>query len=73
MAETKIYQALADAFVAEGVDTLFVLTGDGNMHWEAALSARDGFSDAITSATNIPPARWPPPMRSPAARSAWPR
>ena len=37
-----IYQALANAFVAEGADTLFVLTGDGNMHWEAAMSAQDG-------------------------------
>jgi acetolactate synthase-1/2/3 large subunit len=43
MTETKIYRALAEAFVAEGVDTLFVLTGDGNMHWEAALAERDGF------------------------------
>lgn len=43
MAETKIYRALAAAFVAEGVDTLFVLTGDGNMHWEAALAETDGF------------------------------
>jgi len=38
-----IYQAIADAFHAEGVDTLFVLTGDGNMHWEAAISAQQGF------------------------------
>jgi hypothetical protein len=37
MTEKRIYRALAEAFVAEGVDTLFVLTGDGNMHWEAAL------------------------------------
>jgi acetolactate synthase-1/2/3 large subunit len=43
MAETKIYRALAGAFVAEGVDTLFVLTGDGNMHWEAALGGGDDF------------------------------
>lgn len=43
MSETKIYRALAEAFVAEGVDTLFVLTGDGNMHWEAALAAHAGF------------------------------
>ena len=43
MAETKIYRALAEAFLAEGVDTLFVLTGDGNMHWEAALAERNSF------------------------------
>ena len=28
----KLYEALADAFLAEGVDTQFVLMGDGNMH-----------------------------------------
>jgi acetolactate synthase I/II/III large subunit len=43
MTETKIYRALAGAFVAEGVDTLFVLTGDGNMHWEAALAEGNAF------------------------------
>jgi thiamine pyrophosphate-dependent acetolactate synthase large subunit-like protein len=32
------YRVLADAFVKEGVDTVFVLTGDGNMYWEAAFS-----------------------------------
>lgn len=42
MPTIPIYQALADAFVAEGADTLFVLTGDGNMHWEVALSAQPG-------------------------------
>ncbi len=42
MPTIPIYQALADAFVAEGADTLFVLTGDGNMHWEAAMSAHHG-------------------------------
>ena len=72
MAETKIYRALADAFVAEGVDTLFVLTGDGNMHWEAALSERNSFQSS-TSATSIPPARWLLPMRPRPARSAWRR
>lgn len=33
----KVYEALADAFVAEGVTQQFVLMGDGNMHWSAAL------------------------------------
>ena len=41
MPTMPIYQALADAFRAEGTDTLFVLTGDGNMHWEVALSEHD--------------------------------
>src|SRR4051812_1897678 len=35
-----IYEALADAFVAEGIDTQFVLMGDGNMHWVTALAKR---------------------------------
>ena len=39
MSEIALYEAIARAFVAEGVDTIFVLTGDGNMHWEAAFSA----------------------------------
>lgn len=32
------YRYLARRFREEGVDTVFVLTGDGNMFWEAALS-----------------------------------
>lgn len=32
-----IYEALAHAFVAEGVDAQFTLMGDGNMHWATAL------------------------------------
>jgi acetolactate synthase-1/2/3 large subunit len=39
---TQIYEALADAFAAEGVRQIFCLTGDGNMHWEAAMIARHG-------------------------------
>ncbi len=42
MSEVALYEAIAQAFVAEGVDTIFVLTGDGNMHWEAAFSATPG-------------------------------
>ena len=38
------YQVLAEAFVAEGVETVFALTGDGNMHWEAAFSSAPGRS-----------------------------
>lgn len=39
MSGTRIYEAVARAFHAEGVRTVFSLTGDGNMHWEAALAA----------------------------------
>ncbi len=39
MSQFPLYQALAEAFVAEGVDTQFALMGDGNMHFVAALSA----------------------------------
>lgn len=38
MADKRVYQILAEAFHAEGVRTLFTLTGDGNMHWEAAFA-----------------------------------
>src|SRR5215469_2676786 len=34
----KLYEALAEAFLAEGVDTQFVLLGDGNMHWSTAFA-----------------------------------
>src|ERR1700688_1504835 len=44
MQNIPIYEALAQAFVAEGVDTLFTLMGDGNMHWVAAMQKRDGMS-----------------------------
>lgn len=38
----KIYEAVADAFVEEGVDTHFGLLGDGNLHWAVAMAARPG-------------------------------
>lgn len=42
MSEMTIYEALARAFQAEGVDTFFALMGDGNMHWATAMSHLDG-------------------------------
>src|SRR4030081_3104999 len=33
----KGYQGLAKAFVAEGVDAIFGMMGDGNMYWMEAL------------------------------------
>src|SRR6195952_1550207 len=38
----KLYEALAEAFLAEGVDTQFVLMGDGNMHWCTAFAKLPG-------------------------------
>lgn len=35
----KLYEALAQAFREEGVDTLFTLMGDANMHWSTAMAA----------------------------------
>jgi thiamine pyrophosphate-dependent acetolactate synthase large subunit-like protein len=37
-----MYEALAEAFLAEGVDTQFVLMGDGNMHWSTAFAKLPG-------------------------------
>ncbi len=37
-----LYEALAEAFHAEGVDTQFVLLGDGNMHWCTAFAGLPG-------------------------------
>ena len=44
MSKPTLYNALAEAFVAEGVDTQFVLMGDGNMHWSTALAAMQGIA-----------------------------
>jgi acetolactate synthase-1/2/3 large subunit len=37
---TKVYEALADAFIAEGATTVFGMTGDANMHWMFAMAER---------------------------------
>lgn len=37
---TRVYEFLADAFVDEGVDTLFTVLGEGNMHWVTAMTQR---------------------------------
>ena len=42
MSNLPIYEMLARAFAGEGVDTLFGLLGDGNMHWASAMSKIDG-------------------------------
>jgi len=38
----RVYEALAQAFAAEGVTTHFGLMGDGNMHWMTAMDALPG-------------------------------
>ena len=42
MSNLPTYEVLAQAFASEGVDTLFNLMGDGNMHWATAMSKIDG-------------------------------
>lgn len=42
MSDAKGYELLADAFVAEGVDTLFALMGDANMHWVSTVAQKPG-------------------------------
>src|SRR5215470_10231194 len=42
MIEQRLYEVLAAAFAAEGVDTHFTLMGDGNMHWATVLAERHG-------------------------------
>ena len=44
MSNLKIYEGVAMAFAAEGVDTHFGLMGDGNMHWMTAMSHLDGMT-----------------------------
>jgi acetolactate synthase I/II/III large subunit len=38
MSENQVSDVLAQAFAAEGVDTLFTLMGDANMYWSAAMA-----------------------------------
>jgi thiamine pyrophosphate-dependent acetolactate synthase large subunit-like protein len=38
MTNRRLYDVLAEAFVAEGVDTHFTLLGDANMHWATILA-----------------------------------
>jgi Thiamine pyrophosphate enzyme, C-terminal TPP binding domain len=42
MSNPPIYEVLAHAFASEGVDPLFNLMGDGNMHWVTAMPKIDG-------------------------------
>jgi len=42
MGEQFLYELLAAAFAAEGIDTHFTLMGDGNMHWATVLAERYG-------------------------------
>ncbi len=44
MKNVPIYEALAQAFAAEGVDAHFTLMGDGNMHWATAMKNLDGMA-----------------------------
>ncbi|ACU72802.1 thiamine pyrophosphate protein central region [Catenulispora acidiphila DSM 44928] len=37
----KVYEALAEAFVAEGTTDVFGMMGDANMHWMHALAQQD--------------------------------
>src|SRR5215212_10208470 len=40
MSELKGYEVLCEAFVAEGVDTMFALLGDANMYWGAMMAQK---------------------------------
>ena len=42
MADPNGYEVLSQAFVAEGVDTLFALLGDANMYWGAIMAQKFG-------------------------------
>ncbi|MCC6532497.1 MAG: thiamine pyrophosphate-binding protein [Burkholderiales bacterium] len=42
MSELRGYEVLSQAFVAEGVDTMFALLGDANMYWGAIMAQKYG-------------------------------
>jgi acetolactate synthase I/II/III large subunit len=42
MSDPKGYEVLSQAFVAEGVDTMYALLGDANMYWGAIMAQKYG-------------------------------
>lgn len=42
MTDRRLHDALAEAFIAEGVDTHFALLGDANMHWATVMADKHG-------------------------------
>ena len=40
MSDPTGYEVLSQAFVAEGVDTMFALLGDANMYWGAIMAQK---------------------------------
>ncbi|HEX2827367.1 MAG TPA: thiamine pyrophosphate-binding protein [Burkholderiales bacterium] len=42
MSDPKGYEVLSQAFVAEGVDTMYALLGDANMYWGAIMAQQYG-------------------------------
>lgn len=42
MSDMKVYEVMAQAFVAEGVDTHFALMGNANMYWSSLLALKYG-------------------------------
>jgi thiamine pyrophosphate-dependent acetolactate synthase large subunit-like protein len=42
MSEPNGYEVLSQAFVAEGVDTMFALLGDANMYWGTIMAQKHG-------------------------------
>ena len=69
MSNLPIYEMLAQAFAGEGVDTVFSLLGDGNMHWATAMSKIDGMRVFMPD-TSTAPAAWPWGITARPARSA---
>jgi len=42
MSKLTVYEVMAQAFVAEGVDTHFTLMGNANMHWASLMAQKHG-------------------------------
>ena len=68
----KVYERLADAFVAEGTSHVFGMMGDGNMYWQYANNKNGiimhevrhegvglGMADGWARATRTPRCRTP--------------
>jgi hypothetical protein len=51
MSDNQVSDILAQAFAAEGVDTLFTLMGDANMYWSASIMSQSFGTAASNSLT----------------------
>ena len=59
MSDNQVCDVLAEAFAAEGVDTVFTLMGDANMYWSAAMADNQSVRPPATRNHRRSASGWP--------------